>query len=252
MSGAGQSIRSRFVVSLLVLLSLFFLLAAAVHYVQREVQRLVTVATEQQHAAASQLLRFSLALERGAQDGVVPSSADGVAPPQTSPVQALAMLDTLLNSPRFGFSEDERKRLSTWRQALSGGLPPETGASRADAVEWSPRDIGLLAFSLSERKTLAAAQRMREAEGRFQFLDLLLLALCSVAAMVALVLIVMLPPAISRPIDALIYRLDGMLGEQSDDWQKPVKTGVSELNRLSDAVERVRVEYKQLKRDRKE
>lgn len=248
----GQSIRSRFVVSVLVLLSLFFLLAVAVHYAQREVQRLVTMATEQQHAAAAQLLRFALALERRAQDAVVPSSAGGAAPLRAAPDQALAMLDAMLNSPRFGFSEDERQQLSDWRQVLSGGLPPEAGKSRADAVQWLPRDIGPSALRLSERKTLAAAQRMREAEARFQFLDLLLLALCSVAAMVALVLIVMLPPAISRPIDALIHRLDGMLGEQSDDWQKPVKTGVSELNRLSEAVERVRVEYKQLKRERKE
>ena len=248
----GQSIRSRFVVSVLVLLSLFFLLAVAVHYAQREVQRLVAAATEQQYASAAQLLRFALALERGAQSGVATSSAGSFSQLPASPGQALSMLDTMLNSPRYGFSEDERQRLSDWRQTLSGTKPPEAGVARPDAVQWLPRDIGLSALRLSERKTLAAAQRMREAEARFQFLDLLLLALCSVAAMVSLVLIVMLPPAISRPIGALIDRLDGMLGEQSDDWQKPVRTGVVELNHLSDAVERVRAEYKQLKRDRKD
>ncbi len=61
-----------------------------------------------------------------------------------------------------------------------------------------------------------------------------------------------LPLAISRPVDALVRRLDGMLGEQSDDWKQSVQTGVTELNHLSDAVERVRSRYKQLKRDRKE
>ena len=47
MPGASQSIRSRFVISVVLLLSLFFLLALAVHFAQRQVQRLVTEATDQ-------------------------------------------------------------------------------------------------------------------------------------------------------------------------------------------------------------
>lgn len=254
MPNAGQSIRSRFVVSVLVLLSLFFLLAVGVHFVQREVQRLVIAATNQHHAAATQLLRFALAVEVDAQGepGVVtPARAD--LQMRGSPDLTLAMLDGMLNSPRLGFNADERRRLTEWRRSLSGGpLPQVQGASRADAVEWLPREISLSARRLSERKSLTAAEMVREAEARFQFLDLLLLALCSVAAMVALVLMVMVPPAISRPVDALVRRLDGMLGEQSDDWQQSVQTGVTELNHLSEAVERVRSRYKQLKRDRKE
>lgn len=252
MPGASQSIRSRFVISVVLLLSLFFLLASAVHFAQRQVQRLVTEATEQQYAAAAQLLRFALALEGGAQSGKDAGlSAGGVAGSQAAPAEALAILDTMMSSARFGFTADEHQRLSDWRHALSGprSLPNQRG-SRPGVVVWMPRDIGVSALRLSERKTLAAAQRMREAEARFQFLDLLLLALCAVAAMVALVVIVMVPSAISRPVDALIRRLDGVLGEQNDDWQQAVKTGVTELNRLSDAVERVRGEYKQLKRDR--